>query len=180
VGETTGRVGRRRRRLRAGARGAGLAAILLASVGSAGSAGSAGAQSLAESLQRDDAIVTAYLESLGPGDLGQPLTGVHLGDGRLVLADHRFFGRLRHPARGSHVYRLRSGRGADRVDVHVIWIDADGEALTPECKGEWVRPGAFSVLSTDVYTWPSIRPGDGVVITRCRPARRAREGRGTP
>lgn len=114
---------------------------------------------LGEQLDRDNPKLIAYLVTLGARDINTPGAGVRLYDG-VELKDAIFLGSKHLPAKKQHIYLFKTTDGYRAY----AWVDTGGTALSipPDRSGS---PGEDAyVLSGDIYTYPEVHPGDGVVI----------------
>ncbi|CAB5108513.1 hypothetical protein D3OALGA1CA_3599 [Olavius algarvensis associated proteobacterium Delta 3] len=108
--------------------------------------------------------VIRYLSSLQSSDIGMIVEGVELSDGDLAVYNLKFLGRVDKLGRGVHLYLFTD---STRTYAY-IWIDESGESLPlPDCSELYPNEEGQYGLSGDVYTWKSVQPGHGVVISHC-------------
>jgi hypothetical protein len=118
-------------------------------------------------LARSSPLAVEYLRTLPDTRIGQPLSGIGLPGGVRWLEGFVYLGRIETGHPGLNVVALRT---PDEGPATLLWIDEDGAPFPlavcpPEELGIRAR-----VISGEVYTWKSLRPGDGVVSTECPPA----------
>jgi len=107
--------------------------------------------------------VMKYLQRLRPSDVGHVLKGVSLTDGDAVLRGLKYLGEARGLGRGVHLY-LFERRGKRSA---FLWIDADGDTFSlPSCPASVSAESSY-LLSGDVFTSSTARPGDGVIEVKC-------------
>lgn len=119
------------------------------------------AQTLAEQMALDNPAVIAYLGKLDDGDVGSKLKGVRLSDGTVELKGCTFLGSHIDPSRKQHIYTFR----CDGHEISYVWIDKGGKSLSiPPDPADSNSSERASILSGDIYTYPIVEPGDGIVI----------------
>jgi hypothetical protein len=141
-----------------------ISAVLAATIASSAPTGPSNCdRDLGTWLDCNNPRVMKYLQHLRASDLGHVLTGVSLTDGQVVLRGMTFLGEARGVGRGVHLYVFeRRGRRSA-----FLWIDADGDTIPlPSCPASVSAESSY-VLSGDVYTSSTARPGDGVIEVKC-------------
>lgn len=117
-------------------------------------------KTLGEQMEIDNPKVLSYLATLKDSDVGKKVKGVKLSDGTLELKGSQFLGSKHITAKKQHVYLFKSEDGV----VAYAWVDTGGKALTiPIDKSGSPGESAY-ILSGDIYTFPVVEGGDGLVI----------------
>lgn len=117
-------------------------------------------RSLGEQMEVDNPKVISYLGTLKESDVGKKVKGVKLSDGSVVLKGSELLGIKHLAARRQHIYLFRDSDGVSAF----VWIDKGGKTLPiPKDKAGPAGEDAH-ILSGDIYTYPVVEGGDGLVI----------------
>ena len=117
-------------------------------------------KTLAEQMEIDNPKVITFLSTLKESDVGKKVRGVKLSDGTWALKGSELLGVKHLTAKKQHIYLFRDEDGVTAY----AWVDTGGKSLDiPKDKSG--SPGEdASILSGDIYTYPIIEGGDGLVI----------------
>lgn len=135
-----------------------LAVVFLLSVAIA--LAGAAPQTLGEQMEKDNPTMIAYLQKLTDADVGKKLKGVKLSDGTQELKGSTYLGSFINAKKKQNVYTFRT----DGSEVSYAWIDKGGTPLKIPVDPKGSDGENAGILSGDIYTFPIIEPGDGVVI----------------
>lgn len=117
-------------------------------------------KTLGEQMAVDNPRVIEFLGKLAESDIGKKVKGVKLSDGSVELKGGEYLGSKHLTAKKQHIYLFRN---ADGVRAYV-WVDIGGKPLPiPEDKSGSPGENAY-ILSGDIYTFPVVEGGDGLVI----------------
>ncbi len=117
-------------------------------------------QTLGEQMERDNPAMIAYLQKLTDADVGKKLKGTKLSDGAVELKGSTYLGSLINTAKKQHIYTFRT----DGFELSYVWIDKGGKSLTIPHDLNDPSGEHAGILSGDIYTYPIVEPGDGVVV----------------
>ena len=116
---------------------------------------------LGEQLRMDESRVKEYITKVGPLE---QLSGLRLCDGSVLFEGWTLLRKAEGLEDSQSVYLFSDGE-AERA---VAWIEPGGKPLpVPSCPhgpscNQMIESG--TVISGDIYTWKTIRPGEEVVI----------------
>jgi hypothetical protein len=111
-------------------------------------------------------LVRAYLTTLSPLVVGQPLDGIRLSDGRRWFEGYVYLGRPKGTPDDLFVVLMR-----DQAQILAfMWVEPGGEPFPLANCGGSHKPGIRARrLSGQVHTWKTVRPEHGIVYTTCPP-----------
>jgi len=111
-------------------------------------------------LDTDNIRMIALLRGMSDSRIGEKIPGLTLQDGTLTLKDATFLGSFIVPTKKQHIYTFKTGGRQNSY----VWIEPGGVPLAvPPAPKNNFREFAYS-LSGDVYRFPEIRPGAGVIV----------------
>ncbi len=117
-------------------------------------------KTLGEQMEIDNPRAITYLATLKDSDVGKKVKGVKLSDGTVELKGAEYLGSKHLTAKKQHIYLFRDEDGVRAY----VWVDTGGKPLkVPPDKSGSPGEGAY-ILSGDIYTYPIVEPGDGLVI----------------
>ncbi len=117
-------------------------------------------KTLGEQMEIDNPRVIAYLGNLKESDIGKKVQGLRLSDGSIELKGCELIGFKYLSAKKQHIYLFGSRDGFTAY----VWVDPGGRPL-PVPADQSGSPGEDArILSGDVYTYPVVEGGDGLVI----------------
>ena len=112
-------------------------------------------------------ILTDYLETLPASQIGQPLSGILLSDGKHWLAGEVYLGIPADLPEGVNVRLLRQD---DEVTAY-IWLDPGAAPLDlSPCESGPQRGIRARRAGGGTYTWRTLQADHGLVYTICPPA----------
>jgi hypothetical protein len=121
---------------------------------------SAAPKTLAEQMEIDNPRVVTFLAKLKESDVGKRVKGVKLSDGSVELKGSEFLGSKHIAAKKQHIYLFRDEDGVRAY----AWVDTGGKALSIPVDKSGSSGENASILSGDIYTYPLVEAGDGLVI----------------
>jgi hypothetical protein len=111
-------------------------------------------------------IVEEYLTTLSDSQIGTPLGGIPLSDGKRWFEGDIYLGRPENLPDAVHIVLLRR---SEQV-VAYLWIDEGGEPFPLEACGKKGASIRARRLGGTVHAWRALRPEHGIVYTECPPA----------
>ena len=111
-------------------------------------------------MDLDNPRVITYLSKLKESDVGKKVKGIKLSDGTVELKGSEYLGYKHLTDKKQHIYLFRDEDGVRAY----AWVDTGGKPLAvPPDKSGSPGEGAY-ILSGDIYTYPVVEGGDGLVI----------------
>ncbi len=119
-----------------------------------------------EWTRSSEPLVRAFLSTLSPLVIGQPLDGIRLSDDERWFEGDIYLGRPTGTPAGLFVVMLKH----EGETLAYMWAEPEAEPFELEGCDEEHKPGIRARrLSGHVHTWKTVRPEHGVVYTECPP-----------